>query len=56
MTMHYSDADLAYVESQRAKRLQEEAQEALQRMDARKGEDVNVWALRLGRDLSKFTD
>lgn len=36
--------------------LLKEARAALARMEARKGEDVHVWADRLASDLAKFTD
>ena len=36
--------------------LLEAAKSALERIKARSGEDVEVWAARLAKDLAKFTD
>lgn len=36
--------------------LTDEARAALERIEARKGEDIDEWAEKLGNDLGQFTD
>lgn len=40
----------------RAAEIRKASQEAVDRWKAREGEDVRLWAERLGADLAKFTD